>query len=77
MLTGGVPWDLDVMSLASVYGRRRGLASGEPASLARAEEERHYLPPVDRGCSSSIPPVVSAASQHPNPLFLIKNILVK
>ena len=40
VLAGVMPWDLDALSLASVYCRLRGLASGEPVSQARAEEGR-------------------------------------
>ena len=40
VLAGVMPWDLDALSLASVYCRRRGLASRDPASQARVEEER-------------------------------------
>ena len=40
VLAGVMPWDLAALSMESVYCRRRGLASRDPVSQTRAEEER-------------------------------------
>ena len=78
MLAGVMPWDLDALSLESIYYRRRGLASREPVSQARGGAGSRIRnveisagiticrSEYNRSCSFSLPPVVSTASRRPS-----------